>query len=43
MDELQSQTGETQNNLIEITVMKKNPGLKQFPSIKTIFIFLDPD
>ena len=25
------------------TVMKKKPGLKQFPWIKTIFVFLDPD
>ena len=25
------------------TVMKKKPGLKQFPWIKTIFMFLDPD
>ena len=25
------------------TVMKKKPRLKQFPWIKTIFMFLDPD
>ena len=31
------------HHLQEITVMKKKPGLKQFPWFKTIFVFLDPD
>ena len=28
---------------VRFTVLKKKPGLKQFPWIKTIFVFLDPD
>ena len=29
--------------VVAYTVMKKKPGLKQFPWIKTIYMFLDPD